>query len=210
MGALDVCPFVPLDDDVRRIVPLAEEAAKRIAEEVGLPVFLYGAAARSDARRELPLLRRGGLGALIDRIAKGDRPDMGPADIDERVGVVCVGARGPLIALNVWLRADVSHARTLARAVRTSNGGLPAVRALGMDMGPGFSQVSMNLTDPFTTGIEEVVEVIGADADARGVEVVRVEMVGLVPERFLPAAHTRATRLLDQPGRSLESELSRR
>ena len=199
LGALDVCPFVPHGSEMDEAVETARTAARAILDRTGLPVYLYGAA--SDRGLELPEVRRGGLDALARRSAEL-RPDLGPEGIDPARGVVCVGARGPLIAFNVWLDAPVEVARSIARALRG-----PAVRALGMKVG-SLTQVSMNLVDPALVGIEEVFESVENEAGPAGATVVGTEIVGLVPARFLPSPDAKAARLLREPGRSLESELA--
>lgn len=204
VGVLDVCPFVPLDVTMSVAVQLARAGAERIAHEAEIPVYLYGEAARRPATRSLPDIRRGGLEALIQRADRDLPPDIGSREIDPRVGVVCVGARGPLIAFNVWLDAPLDTARRVAQIVRSAS-----VRALGMQMASGETQVSMNLIDPETTGIDDVVEEIeGSLTDQEG-RIVATEIVGLVPERFLPNPDAKAARLLREPGRSLESELAK-
>jgi len=207
VGVLDVCPFVPHEGSIDEAVVTAQSAASSIAIEAGLPVYLYGAAATRGSARELPALRRGGLSGLMRRASEGLAPDFGPDEIDERFGVVCVGARDVLIAFNVWLRADDEVAKEIAARVRTTGGGPPGIRALGVPMGDGLSQVTMNLIEPAVTGIDEAFEVVAAGAAERGAEVTATEIVGLVPERFLPDPDATAARLLREPGRSLESVL---
>jgi glutamate formiminotransferase len=207
VGVLDVCPFVPHESSVDEAVATARSAASSIAIEAGFPVYLYGAAAEREATRELPDLRRGGLSGLMRRAAEGLEPDFGSDVIDDRYGVVCVGARDVLIAFNVWLRTGDEIAKQIAAEVRTAGGGLPGVRALGVPIEEGISQVTMNLIDPGVTGIDRAFEAVVAGAAARGVEVTGTEIVGLVPERFLPDPDAEAARLLKEPGRSVESAL---
>jgi glutamate formiminotransferase len=207
LGGLDVCPFVPLAEGMEPAVELARTAARAIAEEAGVPVFLYGEA--EAAGRTLPELRRGGLVELARRIDSGLVPDHGPARVDLARGVVCVGARGPLIAFNVNLRAPLGIAGDVARAVRETGGGLPGVRALGFETAdPAVAQVSMNLVRPQVTGVDRAFEAVEGEAARRGAEVVSTEIVGLPPERFMPDPEKKATRLLVEPGRSLESALA--
>jgi glutamate formiminotransferase len=207
LGALDVCPFVPHESSIDEAVKMAEMAAAAIHEAAGLPVYLYGAASRRSQTLELPDLRKGGLEALIDRAGNGFSPDYGTT-IDPRTGVVCVGARNTLIAFNVNLKGGVAGARAIARAVRASSGGLPGVRALGLPLGDG-TQVSMNLVDPDTSGIDKAFSAVELEANELGIEIVSTELVGLVPERYLPHPNAKAARLLVEPGRSLEAALKR-
>ncbi|HWL66366.1 MAG TPA: glutamate formiminotransferase [Actinomycetota bacterium] len=206
LGKLDVCPFV-VEPGSTEAIEAARATGAGIGE-LGIPVYLYGLASEPDRATELPALRKGGLAALIERARSGLTPDFGPPEIDPLRGVVCVGARGPLIAFNVELATDVATARSIAARVRTSGGGPPGVRALGFDLGDR-SQVSVNLIDPEVTGIETVFEAIASEAMAVDVEVIATEIVGLVARRFLPSRDAKATRLLVEPGRSLESVLRR-
>lgn len=206
LGALDVCPFVG-DKDVTEAVEAARAAARLIGGE-GMPVLLYGAAARRPDRRELPDLRRGGLAGLIEAFIHGELPDEGPADVDPRTGVVCVGARTPLIAFNVWLRADPGLARRIAASIRASGGGLPGVRAIGLEMAGGWAQVSMNLTEPERTGIDDAFDAVQALATRSGVREIRGEIVGLPPARYMPDPGREAARRILPPGRSLEAALT--
>jgi glutamate formiminotransferase len=207
LGGLDVCPFVASDGDIDPAVRTARNAADAIARRAGLPVYLYEAAAIRAETRALPDLRRGGLASLIERARRDLPPDAGPAAIDPATGVVCVGARGVLIAFNVWLRGDLTAARLTATRVRSATGGPPGIRALGLaTTSPGVVQVSMNLTEPETTGIDDAFEAV-SEAVAGLATPVATEVVGLVPARYLPDPDKQAARLLVTPGRSLEAVL---
>jgi glutamate formiminotransferase len=185
LGALDVVPFVPLGATP---MPVAVDAAWRVGEALadrhGVPVYFYGAAARLPARRELPDVRRGGYEGLAARLATpAGAPDAGPARFDPRAGAVVVGAREVLVAYNVWLEtADVQIARDVARAVRARDGGLPAVRALGVALpSRGVAQVALNLLDHRVTPLPVVFDRVAAEARRRGVGVRCAELVGLAP-----------------------------
>jgi glutamate formiminotransferase len=171
-------------------------------------VYLYGAAAARRETRDLPQLRRGGLEGLRARASAGLSPDFGGPQIDERVGIVCVGARGVLIAFNVWLRCELETARGIAARIREAGGGLAGVRSLGLEIqAPDLCQISMNLTAPHITGIEAAFEAVASEAEARAAPVLSTEIVGLVPARFWPSPDARAARLLREPGRTLEAAL---
>lgn len=208
LGGLDVCPIVPFRAPMTEAVRLARMIGEKIADLAGLPVYFYGAAALRPETRELPDLRRGGLEGLIERADGGLVPDAGPCRIDPRYGVVCVGARTCLIAFNVWLDCDEATAKRIASKVRTTGGGPPGIRALGFAMeGRSSSQVAMNLTDPDATGIEAAFAAVAGAATEAGAALAGTEIIGLVPERYLPVPGGPATRLLKEPARSLESAL---
>jgi glutamate formiminotransferase len=206
LGGLDVCPIVPLDASMDKAVALARSVGASIHGATGLPIYFYGEAAVREQTRELRDLRRGGLRRLVERAAGPLPPDIG-GPVDPEYGVVCVGARGPLVAFNVNLEADLAAAAEIANRVRETSGGLPGVRALSFPLGSGVFQVSMNLTEPGTAGIDEVFESIAGMVERSSVRIVGCEVVGLVPERFLPDPTKQAARLLEQPGLCLEKRV---
>jgi glutamate formiminotransferase len=185
VGALDVLPFVPLTGTtMAEVVELAHGVGRAIAERHALPVYYYGAAARRPERRGLRELRHGEYEGLAERLGRADgRPDDGPARFDARAGAVRVGARDVLIAYNVWLAAtDLDVARAIARSVRASGGGLPAVQALGLPLASrGCVQVSMNLVDYRKTPIPVAFDRVAAEARRHGIAIARAELVGLAP-----------------------------
>jgi glutamate formiminotransferase len=230
IGALDVLPFVPLgaatalrgaaDPDLD-CAALALRAGQRIAEEAGIPVYLYGAAARLPERAALPAVRRaataaaglsggpaGGpqaahppAGGAGDRPATANRraaaPDLGGPGLHPTAGATAVGARGLLVAYNVDLAgADLALARRIAAVVRERDGGLPAVRAMGVALqGRGLVQVSMNLLDFRVTPPAAAFAAVARLAEEAGAEVVRSEVVGLVPAAALAGTDPAALRI---------------
>lgn len=194
MGALDVFPFVPLGSlPMSRCVALAKELGERIATELRIPVYLYEEAARRPERTNLENIRKGGFEALLEAVPNdaARRPDFGPPALHLSAGAVAVGARRPLIALNVYLgTADPKLAKAIARAIRQSSGGLRYVKALGLSMAEtGDTQVSMNLTNYTGTSMVRVMDLIRAEAARWGVPVTRSEVVGLIPlDALLDAA----------------------
>ncbi len=175
IGAVDVIPFVPLyDASLDECVALARRLGDLLATRLALPVYLYAAAARTPDRRTLVQIRRGEFEGLRETITRPDRrPDHGPARVHPTAGAVAVGARGVLIAYNVNLRTtDLLAARTIARAVRESSGGLPDVQAMGVRLpSRGLVQVSMNLLDYRATSLQAVFDRVVAEAARRGIEV---------------------------------------
>jgi glutamate formiminotransferase len=180
LGALDVVPFVGLhrtDAERAGAIRAAREFGAWWAETHDVPVFLYDEADPSG--RDLPRTRRE---AFTTR-----RPDFGPETPHPTLGATAVGARRPLVAVNVWLATDdVSVARRIARAVRGRDGGLPGVRALGLELAARAQvQVSMNLVDLERTGIEAAVAAVRDRAEREPAAVTAVELVGLVPRAEL-------------------------
>jgi glutamate formiminotransferase len=198
MGALDVLPFVPLGPTAD-CVPLALEAASRLVEEVGIPVYLYGAAARVADRAELPRVRAGGFEGLAAaaELDPERAPDLGGPALHPTAGATAVGVRPFLIAYNVNLATrDASIARRIAGAVRERDGGLPAVRTLGLPLERRrMTQVSMNLLDFRVTGLATAFEAVAGLAADAGVEVVDSEIVGLVPEAALAGVRAESVKL---------------
>lgn len=185
MGAVDVIPFVPLRGiSMDDCVDLARSFAEELADALDLPVYLYDRAALAEDRRSLAEVRRGEYEGLRDAVANGERlPDLGPRRID-RAGATAVGARKPLIAFNVYLDGrDEAVAKEIAKAVRESSGGLPAVRAIGFAVPERHAvTVSMNLVDHELTGLRAAFDAVERLARERGVAVASSEIVGLVPE----------------------------
>jgi glutamate formiminotransferase len=185
IGALDVLPFVPLAGmTMADAAALAHQTGATLAARHALPVYYYAHAARRPERRALRELRHGEYEGLAARLASADgRPDDGPARFDARAGAVLVGARDVLIAYNVWLAGDdLGAARAIARAVRASGGGLPAVQALGLPLASrGRAQVSMNLLDYRVTPIPAAFDRVREEAARAGVALDRAELVGLAP-----------------------------
>ena len=181
IGAADVVPLVPLaEDDDERAREAAVELARRVGDELGLPVFLYGALGQG---RGPAFFRRGGPDELQRRVDAGEvEPAFGPSRLSERAGAVLVGVRRPLIAFNVNLRGSVDTAREVASVVRESGGGFPGVRALGLDLpSAGLVQVSMNVEDWEAAALHEIVARVEREAATRGAELVGSELVGLMP-----------------------------
>jgi glutamate formiminotransferase/glutamate formiminotransferase/formiminotetrahydrofolate cyclodeaminase len=183
VGALDVCPLVWLDPAGRAA---ARTEAIEVAEQIGglgVPVFLYGELASRPGHAERAYFRNGGLAELWLRMEGGGlRPDYGPSLPHRTAGVTLVTARPPLAAFNVELDSgDVDLARSVAAGLRESGGGLHGVRAIGLALSSGRSQVSTNVHDPLAVPLANVVERVRALAAPLGAAPVEAEIVGLVP-----------------------------
>ncbi|HHV79398.1 MAG TPA: glutamate formimidoyltransferase [Firmicutes bacterium] len=185
IGATDVIPFVPVSGvTMEECCEMARRVAKRIAEELGIPTYLYAKAATRPDRVRLPDIRRGEYEGLRDAIKDPARhPDFGKPQLHPTAGATVVGARPPLIAFNANLNTqDVEIAKAVAKAVRESSGGLMNVQAKGiMIEEKKCAQVTMNLLDYERTPMARVLEMVKTEAARYGVQVIETEIVGLVP-----------------------------
>jgi glutamate formiminotransferase len=188
MGAADVVPFVPLEGvTLAECVAIAHRVGEEVWKRLHVPVYFYEAAAMSPDRRLLENCRRGGF--ENPRIA----PDVGGPELHPSAGACLIGARKILIAFNINLNtSDLGIAKEIARKIRTSSGGMPFVKALGLPLAArGLVQVSMNLTDFEQTPVHQVFDAVRREAAARGVEIAGSEIIGLVPKKAIEdaAAH---------------------
>jgi glutamate formiminotransferase len=187
IGALDVCPLVWLDLEGQEP---ARAHARSVAERIGalgVPVFLYGDLASSEDRRERAFFRVGGQETLRQRMASGEMaPDFGPPEPHQTAGATLVTARPPLAAFNIELdTGDAVVAQRVAAAVREAGGGPPGVRAIGLPLEGGRSQVSTNVHDPIAVPLRMVVARVTELAAEQGARPVEAEIVGLVPAAAL-------------------------
>ena len=211
LGATDVVPFVPIREvTMDECVELARELGQRVGSELGIPVYLYEAAASRPDRVNLADIRRGEYEELkLSIVENPDRaPDFGPKELGS-AGATVIGARKPLIAFNVYLTTeDVDVAKAIAKHVRHSGGGLRFVKALGL-LVEGRAQVSMNLTDFTRTPVHRVVELIRSEARRYGVDVHSSELVGLTPQAALIEAGAWYLQLDElEPEQIIESHLA--
>jgi glutamate formiminotransferase/formiminotetrahydrofolate cyclodeaminase len=206
MGATDVCPLVPLQDvTMDECVELARRLGRRVGDELGIPVFLYEAAATDRERRSLAAIRKGEYGGLPDRT---DAPDFGPPAFNARSGATAIGAREFLIAYNINLNTrDRRLANQIAGVLRETGrprtdeagtilrdadgvalrepGAFKELRGVGWYIAEyGRAQLSFNLTNHKVTSLHQVFDAACREANARGLRVTGSELVGLVP---LPA-----------------------
>ncbi len=204
IGAVDVVPFIPLDgatmDDC---IVIARTVGERVGEELGIPVYLYERAATQPARRNLADVRRGGFETLREVIATDpDRaPDFGPPHAHPTAGAVAIGARPFLVAFNAYIgdATKLPIAKAVARAVRESSGGLPALKALGLEV-DGQAQVSMNLVDIERTPLSVAYAAVEREARALGADIEWTEIIGLVPERVVYDVTSSSLRTRDDVG----------
>ncbi len=192
IGALDVLPFVPLQNvTMEDCIELAHQAGERLARELHIPVYLYERAATRPSRVNLADVRRGEFEGLREEIETdaNRQPDYGEPLLHPTAGATAVGARAPLIAYNINLgTADVNLARKIAQAVRGSSGGLQFVKALPIELKDrGQVQVALNMVNYEATPLFRAFEMVQREADRYGVPVVGSEIVGLVPQAALDA-----------------------
>ncbi|GAP72097.1 glutamate formiminotransferase [Candidatus Symbiothrix dinenymphae] len=194
MGAADVIPFIPLRNmSLDEADALAKSTGKQLAAQYHLPVYLYEKSASAAHRCNLAEVRKGEFEGLTAKMQRPEwQPDFGPALPHPTAGATIVGARMPLIAFNVNLNtADVAIAKAIAKKIRFSNGGLPAVKAKGFFLKEkNQAQVSMNLTDYTQTGINQAVEAIRAEANRYGTSIANCELIGLAPLQAITDAST--------------------
>jgi len=207
MGATDVCPFVPLQGmTMEDCAELARRLGRRVGDELGIPVFLYGEAASEPARRSLSYVRQGEYEGLAERFRDpAHKPDFGPAKLNAHAGATAVGAREFLIAYNVNLNTkDRKLAHEIALNIREAGrakrdaageivrdaegkavkapGRLKAVNAIGWYIEEyGRAQVSINLTNYRVTAPHEAFEECVREAEKLGLRVTGSELVGLIP-----------------------------
>jgi len=189
MGATDVIPLIPISDvTMEEAVELSKKLAKRIGEELNIPVFLYEKSATASHRENLAEVRKGQYEGMAEKLKEEMwKPDFGPAELNIKSGVTAVGARMPLVAFNVNLGTnDITIAKKIAKAVRASSGGLKYCKALGIEIKErDIVQVTMNMVDYTKTPLYRVFDMIEREANRYGVNVIGSEIIGLVPMNAL-------------------------
>jgi glutamate formiminotransferase len=194
VGALDVLPFVPLVgltmEDARQS---ARRVGARLAAELGLPVYYYGAASEPPGR-PLSALRRGGFETLQAAWPEDRQPDLLPAQWSHTgahptAGITCVGARHLLLAWNIIVQGlDDDRARAIAREIRETNGGFLGVRALALRLADDRVQISMNLENVGLTAPMDVFQAIEARVLAAGATIEETEIIGMLPDELVMGA----------------------
>ena len=190
MGALDVCPFIPVSNvTMEECVACAKEFASLASEELHIPIYLYEEAQPKEYRKKLPQIREGEYEAIPDRIIKPEwKPDFGPAKFVPEWGATVTGARNFLIAYNVNLLGTKEQAHRIALDIRDNgrNNGAPGLlketKAIGWYVDEyNLAQISINLTDYKVTGIHTAFETCKSIAASLNIAVTGSELVGLVP-----------------------------
>ena len=200
LGAVDVVPFVPLAGvTMEECVAIARRVGEAVASRHNVPVFYYAKAAMRPERVRLPDIRKPEYEGLADFLETTHVPDAGPRTLHPSAGAIVIGARPPLIAFNIELdTTDLKLAQRIAKEIRESSGGLPAVQAKGFMLSdPARAQVSMNLLDHTVTSLPTVWNAVESRASAAGVAILRGELIGLIP---LDAALAAAADMLKLDG----------
>lgn len=190
MGAVDVIPFIPVAGiTIAECAKLAEKLGERIGRELEIPVYLYDHAARTPERRDLAAVRKGQFEGLRDLIGKDPSrtPDFGPDRIHPTAGAVACGARNQIINFNLNLDiADMAAGKDIAKRLRASGGGLPAVRGKEIELAARKQvQISTVLTDYQTTSMRKVLDECARLAAEHGAKIKSTELVGLLPKQAL-------------------------
>jgi glutamate formiminotransferase / formiminotetrahydrofolate cyclodeaminase len=205
IGAVDVCPLVPLVDmTMDECVELSEKLARKVGSGLNLPVYLYAYSAREEERRKLSFIRRGQYEKLEERMTGSNFiPDFGPNQFNARSGATAIGAREVLIAYNINLSTtDDALAKKIAAQIRKKRGethpydgfsgdreahaGLKSLTAIGWAV-PEFNlaQVSTNLLDYHWFGLFEAYHEVEELAEKEGVALTGSEVVGLLPKQAM-------------------------
>lgn len=189
MGAVDVIPFVPVKDvTMAECIEISNKVAKRINDELNIPIFLYEESAKTIARKNLATVRKGQFEGMPEKLLLPEwEPDFGERKVHPTAGVIAVGARMPLVAFNVNLStSDVTIANNIAKIVRGSSGGFKYCKGMGVMLEErNIAQVSMNMVNFEGTPLYRVVELIRAEAKRYGVTIVGTEIIGLTPAKAL-------------------------
>jgi glutamate formiminotransferase/formiminotetrahydrofolate cyclodeaminase len=199
MGATDVCPLIPVSNiSMEETAQCAKKLAKRVGEELKIPVYLYEAAQPNKERNNLSVIRAGEYEGFFKKIKQPEwKPDFGPAAFDAKRGATVIGARDFLVAYNVNLNTtSTRRANAIAFDIREAGrkiknekgedvvipGSLKSVKAIGWYIEEyGIAQISINLTNLNVTPIHIAFDEVCKKADARGMRVTGSELVGLIP-----------------------------
>jgi glutamate formiminotransferase len=191
LGAADVIPFIPIEGvTLEDCVAMARHVGAEIWKRYQVPVYLYEAAATTPERQNLENIRRGQFEGVREEVATkpARKPDFGESRLHPTAGATVVGARKFLIAYNIFLNTpNVNIAKSIAKAVRFSSGGMRFVKASGF-LVRGLAQVSMNLTDFQQTPLHRVFEFVKREAARFGAVPISSEVVGLIPKQAIEQA----------------------
>jgi len=211
-GVVDVVPFVPIQKaSTSDCIKLARKLGQLVSKQFKIPIYLYEAASTRIKNRALEDIRREQIKGTSDQTEKQSYgPDFGPDSPHPTAGISAIGAREPLIAFNVNLKTgDLQIAKQIAKKIRTRNGGLPNVKAIGIRIANRkMVQVSINLTNHEQTPLYLVFDTVKEEAERRGVKIAESEIVGLAPTLALVTTAAQYLNLSTfKPEQILESQL---
>lgn len=188
MGAMDVCPFVPIKNvTMNECIEISRKVAKRLYEEGSIPSFLYEQSATEEYRRNLADVRRGQFEGMSEKIKDLKwQLDFGK-NIHKSFGVVAIGARMPLVAFNINLNtSNITIADNIAKLIRGSSGGYKYCKAIGIMLEDrNIAQVSMNMVNYEGTSLYRAFEAVKFEAQRYGVTILESELIGLSPAKAL-------------------------
>ncbi|MGX4686628.1 glutamate formimidoyltransferase [Vagococcus sp. JNUCC 83] len=189
MGATDVVPFIPIKDvTLEECIDISKKVAKRINDELNIPIFLYEESASAPTRKNLAKVRKGQFEGMPEKLKEEEwAPDFGERAIHPTAGITAVGARMPLVAFNVNLDTDnIDIANKIARIIRASGGGFKYCKGIGVMLEDrNIAQVSMNMVNFEGTPLYRVFETIRFEAKRYGVNIIGSEIIGLTPAKAL-------------------------
>ncbi|MCI0130572.1 MULTISPECIES: glutamate formimidoyltransferase [Enterococcaceae] len=189
MGATDVVPFIPIKDvTLEECIDISKKVAKRINDELDIPIFLYEESASAPTRKNLAKVRKGQFEGMPEKLKEEEwAPDFGERVIHPTAGITAVGARMPLVAFNVNLDTDnIDIANKIARIIRASGGGFKYCKGIGVMLEDrNIAQVSMNMVNFEGTPLYRTFETIRFEAKRYGVNIIGSEIIGLTPAKAL-------------------------
>ena len=189
MGATDVVPFIPIkDSSVEECIEISKKVAKRINDELNIPIFLYEDSASTPSRKNLAKVRKGQFEGMPEKLQEEEwAPDFGERKIHPTAGITAVGARMPLVAFNVNLdTSDITIANKIAKIIRASGGGFKYAKGIGVMLEDrNIAQVSMNMVNFEGTPLYRTFETIRMEAKRYGVNIIGSEIIGLTPAKAM-------------------------
>ncbi|MFW7432641.1 glutamate formimidoyltransferase [Vagococcus carniphilus] len=189
MGATDVVPFIPIkDSSVEECIEISKKVAKRINDELDIPIFLYEDSASTPNRKNLAKVRKGQFEGMPEKLQEEEwAPDFGERKIHPTAGITAVGARMPLVAFNVNLdTSDITIANKIAKIIRASGGGFKYAKGIGVMLEDrNIAQVSMNMVNFEGTPLYRTFETIRMEAKRYGVNIIGSEIIGLTPAKAM-------------------------
>lgn len=189
IGSGDTIVIIPVRDvTMEDCVDYSKQLGSRLGSDLNIPIYLFGEAASSSTRSNLSNIMRGEFENFSEKIKQSEwKPDFGPDKIHPTAGVTAIGARYDMISLNINLSTDdISIAKTIAKSIRESNGGLKGLKAIALDLeGREGVQVSTTIEDYKTLPLYTVLERVKSEAKLHDVSIINTEVYGIVPAQVM-------------------------